>query len=151
MPNVIRMKIGGIEYSITSDEDAAYIKGLGSELEQKLNRIKQKSPFLSATMTAVISALESLDECRKAEAENEKLRLEIKKLLEESACARLDADIYKRQLEELSCKYEAEEKEQACKKEESVKDKTEKTEESNKDSDNEKIAENLSLFDDLPF
>ncbi|MBQ0083630.1 MAG: cell division protein ZapA [Clostridiales bacterium] len=102
MANVIRMKIGGIEYSITSDEDSAYIKGIASELERKLNAVQQKSPFLSTTMAAIVTALECMDENKKTEAENERLRLDIKKLLEETACAKLDADLYKRKLEELT-------------------------------------------------
>lgn len=106
MANVIRMKIGGMEYSITSDEDSAYIKGIASEVERKLNAIQKKSPFLSATMAAIVTALECMDETKKAEAENERLRLDIKKLLEETACAKLDSEILKRKLEELGGEFE---------------------------------------------
>lgn len=102
MPNKVRLKIGGIEYSITADEDEAYIRGLGSELERRINKIQQRSPFLSTTMAAIMSALESLDEQKKAMAENEQLRLEVKRLLEETACAKLDAEITRRRLEELT-------------------------------------------------
>lgn len=101
MANVIRLKIGGIEYSITADEDATYIKTLGLELERKMQAIQKRSPFLSSNMAAVMTALECLDETKKTEAENEKLRLEIKRLLEETACAKLDADISRRKLDEL--------------------------------------------------
>ena len=101
MANVIRMKIGGIEYSITSDDDEAYIRSLGSELERRMNSVKSRSPFLSVTMSAVMTALEALDECKKCERENENLRLEIKRLLEETACAKLDADVSRKRLEEL--------------------------------------------------
>lgn len=104
MANIIRMKIGGIEYSITSDDDSAYIKGIASELERKLNEVKKKSPFLSTTMAAIVTALECMDEKKKTEAENESLRLDIKKLLEETACAKLDAELYKRKLDELGVK-----------------------------------------------
>ncbi len=97
----IRLKIGGIEYSITADEDATYIKALGAELERKMQAIQKRSPFLSSNMAAVMTALECLDETKKTEAENEKLRLEIKRLLEETAMAKLDADISKRRLDEL--------------------------------------------------
>lgn len=101
MPNVVRLKIGGIEYSITADEDEAYIRGLGSELERRINKIQQRSPFLSTTMAAIMSAMESLDDEKKALAENEKLRLEVKRLLEETACAKLDAEIARRRLSEI--------------------------------------------------
>ncbi len=102
MANVIRMKIGGIEYSVTSEDDEAYIRSLGSELERRIDAIQKRSPFLSTTMAAIIAALDCLDECKKCEAENERLRLEIKKLLEETACAKLDADILRRQVEQLT-------------------------------------------------
>ena len=101
MPNVVRLKIGGIEYSITADEDEAYIRGLGSELERRINKIQQRSPFLATTMAAIMSAMESLDDEKKALAENEKLRLEVKRLLEETACAKLDAEIARRRLSEI--------------------------------------------------
>lgn len=98
MSNKIRLKIGGMEYSVTSDDDTAYIVSLGAELERKMNSVRAKSPFLSTTMAAVMTALEALDESKKQQAENEKLRLENKRLLEESAMARLDADVTRRML-----------------------------------------------------
>ena len=101
MPNKIRLKIGGIEYSITSEESDAYLLGLGAELEAKMDNIMQKSPFLSTTMAAVMAAMESLDEAHKTRTENETLRLEIKRLLEETACAKLDAEIANRKLRDL--------------------------------------------------
>ena len=102
MANVIRMKIGGIEYSVTSEDDEAYIRSLGSELERRIDAIQKRSPFLSTTMSAIVAALDCLDERKKCENENEKLRLEIKKLLEETACAKLDADILRRKVEQLT-------------------------------------------------
>lgn len=98
MSNKIRLKIGGIEYSITSEEDEAYIISLGSEVEKKMNTVLAKSPFLSTNMAAVITALEAMDEAKKIQTENEALRLENKRLLEEAAMARMDADITRRML-----------------------------------------------------
>lgn len=98
MSNKIRLKIGGIEYSITSEDDEAYILSLGSEVEKKMDTILAKSPFLSTTMAAVMTALETMDEAKKIQTENENLRLENKRLLEEAAMARLDADITRRML-----------------------------------------------------
>lgn len=98
MSNKIRLKIGGIEYSVTSEDDEAYIISLGAELEKKMNSVRAKSPFLSTTMAAVMTALEAMDESKKILEENERLRLENKRLLEESAMARLDADITRRML-----------------------------------------------------
>lgn len=102
MANVIRLKIGGMEYSITSDEEPAYIKGIASEVERRLAAVQQKSPFLPTTMAAIVTALECMDEKKKAEAECEQLRLDIKKLLEENACAKLDSELYRRKLAEAN-------------------------------------------------
>ena len=98
MSNKIRLKIGGIAYSVTSEDDEAYIISLGAELEKKMNSVRAKSPFLSTTMAAVMTALEAMDESKRVQNENERLRLENKRLLEESAMARLDADITRRML-----------------------------------------------------
>ncbi len=100
MANKIRLKIGGIEYSITSDEDEAYIRRIASELERRMNIVQSRSPFLSTTMTAVMTALDTLDEAKKAESESEKLRLENKRLMEETACAKMDAEVSRRMLEQ---------------------------------------------------
>ncbi len=98
MSNKIRLKIGGIEYSVTSNDEEAYILSLGAELEKKMNTIMAKSPFLSTTMAAVMTALETMDDAKKIQTENESLRLENKRLLEEAAMARMDADITRRML-----------------------------------------------------
>lgn len=101
MSNQIRFKIGGMEYAVTSDDDALYIKSLAAELDRKITALSHKNRFLSTTMVAVLAALEAYDAAKKQAIENEKLRLEIKTLLEESACARLEADRAKRKLQEI--------------------------------------------------
>ncbi len=98
MSNKIRLRIGGIEYSVTSNEEESYILSLGAELEKKMNTVMAKSPFLSTTMAAVMTALETMDDTKKIQTENEGLRLENKRLLEEAAMARMDADITRRML-----------------------------------------------------
>lgn len=102
MANNIRLKIGGIEYSISSEDDEAYIRRIAGELERRMNAVQTRSPFLSTTMAAVMTALETLDEAKKAELESEKLRLEIKRLLEETACAKMDAEVSRRLLKQYT-------------------------------------------------
>ena len=91
MANIIRITVGGIPYSISCEDDEAYVKSLANELESRMNTLAKNKPFLSTTMVAVMSALEAFDTAKKTAAENEQLRLEIKRLMEEAACARLDA------------------------------------------------------------
>lgn len=94
----IKFTVGGIQYCINSDEDEAYIKGIASELEQQMDDIAKKSPFLSTTMVAVVAALAAVDIAKKANNEIEKLRLELKSAMEESAISRLEANRLEREL-----------------------------------------------------
>ena len=74
MANQIRINVGGINYTVKSDESADYLKELGEELEQRLRRITKQSPTASTTMAAIIAALECADEAKKAKQELAKLK-----------------------------------------------------------------------------
>ena len=110
MAHTIRIKIGGIPYSVTSDEEEAYVRQLAGELEHKMNTLARQNPFLSTPMVAVLTALDAADAAKKEKQHSEELRLEIKRLTEELTCARLDAEMANRKL--------AERAEQAAKSEE---------------------------------
>ena len=69
MANQIKINVGGINYTVKSDESAEYLKELGDELEQRLRRITKHSPTASTTMAAIIVALECADEAKKAKLE----------------------------------------------------------------------------------
>lgn len=97
----IRMKVGGMEYAINSDDSEEYIRSIGAQLDRRLDYLAKQHPFLSTTMVAVLAALEAYDTAGKKEEENEKLRLEIKQLLEESAMAKMTAAMANRRIEEL--------------------------------------------------
>lgn len=97
----IRMKVGGMEYAINSDDSEEYVRSIGAQLDRRLDALAKQHPFLSTTMVAVLAALEAYDTAGKKEEENEKLRLEIKQLLEESAMAKMTAAMANRRLEEL--------------------------------------------------
>ena len=55
----------------------------------------------SITQCAVLSALDYLDECKKAETSSENLRSQIQDYLEDAARARTDSEISKRELERM--------------------------------------------------
>ena len=61
MANIIRITVGGIPYSISCEDDEAYVKSLANELESRMNTLAKNKPFLSTTMVAVMSALEAFD------------------------------------------------------------------------------------------
>lgn len=98
MSNKIRVKVGGMEYCLNSDDDELYIKNLAAELDRRLDSIAKQSPFLSTTMTAVVAALEYSDQAKKQSRENEELRQDLRRALEDTACAKLEADILRRKL-----------------------------------------------------
>ena len=80
MANQIRINVGGINYTVKSDENAEYLKELGNELEQRLRRITKQSPTASTTMAAIIAALEASDEAKKAKLELQVLKEQYKTL-----------------------------------------------------------------------
>lgn len=100
MAHTIRIKIGGIPYSVTSDEDEAYVRQLAGELEHKMNTLARQNPFLSTPMVAVLTALDAADAAKKEKQISEALRLEVKRLTEELTCARLEAGMANRKLSE---------------------------------------------------
>lgn len=102
MANKIRLTVGGIEYTITSNDDESYIRKVGDELNKRLEQLSRHNPFLSTTMVAVLAALDFCDESKKATAECESLKLELKRAVEEAACVRLEADEARREIERLS-------------------------------------------------
>ena len=99
MAHQIKFTVGGIHYCINSDDDEAYVKSIANELEQKMDILAKKSPFLSTTMVAVLAALEAHDAAKKSGAEIEELKLKLKSAMEESAIAALEVNRLKRELE----------------------------------------------------
>lgn len=104
MANKIRFTVGGICYSIYSEDSEEYIHEIGRELERKMDKLARNNPFLSTTMVAVLAAMDATDALKKTEAQNAELLKEIKALSERCAIARSDADHAVRQLEELKRK-----------------------------------------------
>ncbi len=95
MANKIRLTVGGIKYSIISDDSEEYLRELGRELELRLDYFAKKNPFLSTTMVAVLAALEGYDNAKKAQLENERLKSEVNRLTCELAIQKSNSQIAK--------------------------------------------------------
>ena len=102
MANKIRLVVGGLEYCILADEDEAYVRSVGDELNRRLDQISRRHPYLSTTMVAVLAALDLCDENKKALSEADDLRMQMKGYMEEAACARLEADEARREIDRLN-------------------------------------------------
>ncbi len=102
MANKIKLVVGGMEFLINTDDDEMYLQNLGDELNRRLNALSRENGYLSTTMIAVLAALEYCDEAKKAHADAENLRQQMKEFVEDAACARLEADEARREIERLN-------------------------------------------------
>lgn len=92
MANNIRFTVGGITYSISSEDTAEYIESLGRELDHKMDMLAKKNPFLSTTMVAVLAAMDAADAAKKAELENAELRRRLDEMTERYAIMKSAAE-----------------------------------------------------------
>lgn len=102
MVNKIKLVVGGMEFLINTDDNESYVQNLGNELNRRLDTLSRENPYLSTTMVAVLAALEYCDEAKKAHADAENLRQQMKGFVEDAACARLEADEARREIERLN-------------------------------------------------
>lgn len=100
--NKIRLNIGGAEFAISTPDDPAYVEKLADEISAKISRLVKETPRLSVTMAAILTALDYCDCCKKAEESADHLRGQIKDYLEDSARARMEADVARREIERLN-------------------------------------------------
>lgn len=100
--NKVKLSICGSDYIINTEEDSKYMLELGNELDTRLGKIMRENPRISITQAAVLAALEYADAEKKAAQTAENLRSQIQEYLEDSARARTDAEISKREAERLS-------------------------------------------------
>ncbi len=97
----IKLKIGNDEYSIVTDDNLEYVAQLGAELDKKITALMRENERISVTQAAILTALECADAAKKSEMTSENLRGQIQEYLEDSARARTDVEIMKRENERL--------------------------------------------------
>lgn len=97
----IRIKIANEEYNIMTDDNLEYVAQLGEELDSRISEILNNSSRISVTQACILLALEYADAAKKCEITAENLRNQIQEYLEESARARTDVEIMKRENERL--------------------------------------------------
>ncbi|MBQ9227424.1 MAG: cell division protein ZapA [Eubacterium sp.] len=100
--NRVNLKICGSSYTIITEDDPAYVEELGEYIDKEMKQINAESPSLSVTQCAVLVALDRADACRKATASSDNLRAQIKDYLEDSARARMEVDVARREIERLN-------------------------------------------------
>ncbi len=101
-----KLNIAREEYRIVSEESPEYMKELAREVDLKMAAIL-KNAKISTTQAAVLVALQYASEAKKSGGDSDTLRAEIKACLEDSAQAKSERDLYKRELERLKAQLEA--------------------------------------------
>lgn len=102
MANKIKLIVGGLEYCLVAEDDEAYVRSVGEELNRRLDAISRRNPYLSTTMVAVLAALDLCDENKKAAAAADEMHMQMKEYMQEAACARLEADEARREIDRLN-------------------------------------------------
>ena len=100
--NKIRLTIGGLDYRLTTDEDVAYMKNLGEELDENIATLLRDHPKLSHVQAAVLCALDYADKYRQADRNADYLKAQIQVYMEDAARAKTDAEMSRREVERMS-------------------------------------------------
>ena len=100
--NRVHLKIGGSAYTVLTDDAPEYVEELAEELDKEMRSIINENPSLSVTQAAVLTALDKADTCKKCTASSDNLRAQIKDYLEDSARARMEVDVARREIERLN-------------------------------------------------
>ncbi len=100
--NRVKVKIGGATYTIVTEDDVQYVEALADEINNEIRAVCNSNPSLSITQAAVLVALDQTDACKKASASADNLRVQIKDYLEESARAKMEVEVARREVERLN-------------------------------------------------
>lgn len=100
--NKVQLRINGSRYTIVTDDAPEYVEELGELVDSEIRAVSTKNPSLSSVQCAVLVALNQADDCKKATATADNLRAQIKDYLEDSARARMEVDVARREIERLN-------------------------------------------------
>ena len=95
-----KVKVAGVTFSIVSNDTPEYVAALAKEVDLKIDALF-KSGNLSATQAAVIAALDYADSLKKSDSSTDNIKAQLKESLKDTANAKKEADVYKRELERL--------------------------------------------------
>lgn len=100
--NKVHLRICGASYTLVTDDDVQYVEELGEIIDEEMKNIINDNHSLSITQAAVLVAFNYADACKKTTASSDNLRAQIKDYLEDSARARMEVDVARREIERLN-------------------------------------------------
>ncbi len=116
MANVVKVRIYGKEYFLTTEETETYAHRLAAMLNQKIEKVTAGASSISKFDAAVLVALDCTDEAYKAATNIENIRTQIKKYADEASKASGAAEELKKENAALKAEIKRLEKELAVRK-----------------------------------
>ena len=101
MSEKIKVRIGGVDYTLSSDRDQKYMQSLANDISKKLDELVKKNPYLSTTMAALLVALDCKDSENKALEVAEDAEAEARLKAEMLDCAHMEIDEARKEIERL--------------------------------------------------
>lgn len=100
--NRVKLHICGTDYYITTEDDAEYTQSLGAQLDETISGMMRDNGRLSLTQAAILASLDAMDAYRKSESSADNLRSQIREYLEDSARARMEVEVSRREVDRLN-------------------------------------------------
>lgn len=100
--NKVKIKICNSTYPIVTEDDPDYVRNMATLIDTEMKSLAISNPTLSSIQRAILVALNQTDACQKATAAADNLRAQIKDYLEDSARARMEVDVSRREIERLN-------------------------------------------------
>ncbi len=99
--NKVRLSIAGSNYVVLTTDSEEYVTGLAQRLDEDIAEIMAQSSTASVTSSAILVALDYLDQLEKNNAGTDNMRSQIKDYLEDAAKAKMEAEDARREVERL--------------------------------------------------
>ena len=101
MVHKVKLKIGGMEYAISTDAAEGYIQELAAQLDTDIRNLMHSDDRISLTAATVMTALMRADDAQKATETADNLRMQMKEYLDDSSRYRQAADSSRREIDRL--------------------------------------------------
>lgn len=90
--NRIKLRIGGMPYTISTTEPEEYVLELAAEIDRSVEAVLERNPALSLNDALVLCIMDYADSRRKSEQNADHIREQLTGYLEDAARARMEAD-----------------------------------------------------------
>lgn len=100
--NKVKIEVAGASYTIATYEQEGYVRDLAKEMSDDIDSLMVRNPSLSMNDALVLCAIAYLSEYKKAEANCDHIRSQLKEYLGDTARARMETDDANRRADKLA-------------------------------------------------